>query len=223
MMTFDTIAEHLWTTSSLAYGHHPPGAMSATSMEDSMLSYIHVPQAAQRIPGPTPSSYAARIASFPPTATAAAAGTAKDATAANINQSATQKGKATVKDGSYLSNSVSDLLLSSILPSSIPNKAPQPATHQTAGGSRKITFDKPRPLTSQREPLSLQLMTNNFRRFVARIGPVFWVQDRIEEIMYWRKPVWTLTWIVGWGLICEGPGFDPPHRRHRQTHLSLFP
>jgi len=29
-------------------------------------------------------------------------------------------------------------------------------------------------------------MSTNFKRFVIAIGPVFWLQDRIEEILLWK-------------------------------------
>jgi hypothetical protein len=54
------------------------------------------------------------------------------------------------------------------------------------------------------------VMSNNFRRFVTKVGPVFWMQDRVEEVLFWRKPVWTWGWIMVWGCICEfiHPGFE---------------
>ncbi|GJJ13383.1 hypothetical protein Clacol_007636 [Clathrus columnatus] len=51
-------------------------------------------------------------------------------------------------------------------------------------------------LLSSREPLSLPTTTVNFRRFVTRSGPVFWLQDRIEEIIMWRR---------GWKVTCIFP------------------
>lgn len=35
-----------------------------------------------------------------------------------------------------------------------------------------------------------------------QVGPVFWVQDRVEEVLYWRKPKWTWAWIMIWTFIC---------------------
>lgn len=62
---------------------------------------------------------------------------------------------------------------------------------------------KPRELSTVREGLRLDVMSNNFRRFVTKVGPVFWMQDRVEEVLFWRKPVWTWAWILAWGCICE--------------------
>jgi hypothetical protein len=64
-------------------------------------------------------------------------------------------------------------------------------------------------LSSQREGLTLNNMTNNFRRFVSRAGFIFWLMDRVEEVMFWRKPVWTWAWIICWGFICASLYFLP--------------
>ena len=46
-------------------------------------------------------------------------------------------------------------------------------------------------------------MTANFRRFVSRVGPIFWLQDRIEEIILWKKG-WkrTAVWLAAYGFFC---------------------
>ncbi len=197
-------------------------------MDDSLLSYVHIPPGAHRVQGPSSASaaYRARLASFPPAGEGAGggakgairgAGKGKDAE----RGSGTGAGSGSAGPGGFLANSMSDMFLSSILPSSIPSR-PDPASatgshsasasshpfsnapqHRLSLGSGPNTPSRPRPLTTQREPLSLQAMTTTFRRFVARCGPVFWALDRVEEVVYWRKPVWTLAWIVGWGFLCR--------------------
>lgn len=59
-------------------------------------------------------------------------------------------------------------------------------------------------LLSSKDPLSLPIMTNNFKRFVANVGPVFWMQDRIEEIMFWRRG-WrrTTSWMALYTFLCS--------------------
>ncbi|KAF8340631.1 Peroxin/Dysferlin domain-containing protein, partial [Cantharellus anzutake] len=49
-------------------------------------------------------------------------------------------------------------------------------------------------------------MTYNSRRFMSRVGFVFWTTDRIEEIVMWRKG-WThtLPWVIVYVLICYQP------------------
>ncbi|KAJ7673126.1 hypothetical protein DFH06DRAFT_1123863 [Mycena polygramma] len=41
---------------------------------------------------------------------------------------------------------------------------------------------------------------------IERVGPIFWLQDRIEEIVLWRKG-WKLTstWIAGYAFFCYFP------------------
>ncbi|WVQ84147.1 hypothetical protein IAT38_006294 [Cryptococcus sp. DSM 104549] len=98
-----------------------------------------------------------------------------------------------------ISTNVSDLLLSSLLPPNLP-KLPSGGKGAGAGG-----LGAPRELTSQREGLSLPLMSNNFRRFVTRVGPLFWLQDRVEEVLFWRKPMWTWAWMLTWVFISFQP------------------
>jgi len=59
---------------------------------------------------------------------------------------------------------------------------------------------------STRDPLSVPTTTVNFRRFISRVGPVFWLQDRIEEIITWRKG-WKVTvlWMAIYAFLCYYP------------------
>jgi hypothetical protein len=60
------------------------------------------------------------------------------------------------------------------------------------------------PLLSSRETLSLQATTVNFRRFVSKSGAIFWLQDRIEEVVMWRKGgKVTLTWMAFYAFFCS--------------------
>lgn len=61
-------------------------------------------------------------------------------------------------------------------------------------------------LMSTRDPLSVPITTINFRRFISRIGPVFWLQDRVEEIITWRKG-WKVTvlWMAIYSFLCYHP------------------
>ncbi|KAI0035172.1 integral peroxisomal membrane peroxin-domain-containing protein [Vararia minispora EC-137] len=61
-------------------------------------------------------------------------------------------------------------------------------------------------LLSTRDPLSVPITTVNFRRFISKIGPVFWLQDRIEEILLWRKGwKFTATWMAIYAFVCYYP------------------
>ncbi|KAF7968953.1 hypothetical protein HWV62_28797 [Athelia sp. TMB] len=102
------------------------------------------------------------------------------------------------------------LLLSSV---NIPTDASgsegtkQPASGTSASpspaGSRIISKTK---LLSSRDPLSIPISTANFRRFVAKVGPVFWLQDRVEEIILWRRG-WRVTgsWMALYAFLCYFP------------------
>ncbi|KAF8677887.1 hypothetical protein AX14_004745 [Amanita brunnescens Koide BX004] len=59
---------------------------------------------------------------------------------------------------------------------------------------------------STKDPLSVPILTVNFRRFVSCVGPVFWLQDRIEEIVVWKKG-WKVTcaWLCAYGFFCYFP------------------
>lgn len=59
-------------------------------------------------------------------------------------------------------------------------------------------------LVSSSEPLSLPTTTNNFRRFALRSGSIFWLQDRIEEIVMWKKSYRiTVAWMSTYAFLCE--------------------
>ncbi|KZT44598.1 hypothetical protein SISSUDRAFT_1124094 [Sistotremastrum suecicum HHB10207 ss-3] len=61
-------------------------------------------------------------------------------------------------------------------------------------------------LLTNRDPLSVPITTVNFRRFVARSGVIFWTQDRLEEILFWKRG-WKLTaaWLAGYTFLCYHP------------------
>ncbi|KAI0247627.1 integral peroxisomal membrane peroxin-domain-containing protein [Lactifluus subvellereus] len=61
-------------------------------------------------------------------------------------------------------------------------------------------------LISTRDPLSVPTTTVNFRRFISRIGPVFWLQDRVEEVVTWKKG-WKVTvlWMTAYSFLCYYP------------------
>jgi hypothetical protein len=85
--------------------------------------------------------------------------------------------------------SLSTLLLSTSLPTSIPTYATPRKSSTT--------------LLSTRDPLSIQITTVNFSRFIARVGPVFWLQDRVEEVLMWKRG-WKVTavWISAYAFLC---------------------
>ncbi|KAI0771430.1 hypothetical protein BC629DRAFT_1595665 [Irpex lacteus] len=85
-----------------------------------------------------------------------------------------------------------------LLSSAIPIPANAPATPRDTKGTPK--------LLSTKDPLSIPITTVNFKRFVSRAGPVFWLQDRLEEIVMWRRGwKYTSVWIAGYTFLCFFP------------------
>ena len=89
-----------------------------------------------------------------------------------------------------------------------PTKQPFNLQHFLLSSSLHLPNPPPTPpsdgaLLSTREPLSLQVTAVNFRRFVSKSGPVFWLQDRIEEVLMWKRG-WKVTciWMAIYTFLC---------------------
>ncbi|KAI0647835.1 integral peroxisomal membrane peroxin-domain-containing protein [Trametes meyenii] len=81
-------------------------------------------------------------------------------------------------------------------------------------------------LLSTRDPLSIPITTTNFRRFVAKSGPVFWLQDRVEEILFWKRSwEYTLVWMAAYAFLCYFPRliFLIPHAAILGVLLATHP
>lgn len=95
---------------------------------------------------------------------------------------------------------IPQLLMGSIptAPVTGPAAVPPPTNPRKKIEPEKVT------LLSSRDPLSLPIMTNNFKRFVAKVGPVFWFQDRVEEVLFWKRG-WkrTTTWMALYAFLCR--------------------
>ncbi|KIJ59664.1 hypothetical protein HYDPIDRAFT_33002 [Hydnomerulius pinastri MD-312] len=126
---------------------------------------------------------------------------------------------------------VPQLLLSSSLPTSASTPSATPSTSTTPSATTTFTSTTnprapPHSLLSTRDPLSLPIMTSNFRRFVAKIGPVFWLQDRVEEVILWKKG-WrrTTVWLAVYGFLCYFPKMALllPHALLLGIMLAYYP
>ncbi|KAJ6488095.1 integral peroxisomal membrane peroxin-domain-containing protein [Mycena vulgaris] len=91
-------------------------------------------------------------------------------------------------------------LLPQLLLSSLPSSPPQQGPSNPRGKQQSNT------LLSSRDPLSVPILTVNFKRFIERVGPIFWLQDRIEEIILWKRG-WKVTgvWIAAYAFFCYFP------------------
>lgn len=145
-----------------------------------LLDYIDVPANAVKIDGP-------KSAGRHVSATHRASLSIPDSLPQSPGSLATPT-KSTL--GGFLPNA----LLNSTLASSMPS------TSNTSPRSGPGEYK----LLSTRDPLSLPITTVNFRRFVAKTGPIFWMQDCVEEILLWRKG-WKVTtmWMSIYAFLCE--------------------
>jgi hypothetical protein len=56
-----------------------------------------------------------------------------------------------------------------------------------------------------RPTFSVGAMSANFRRFNARIGPVFVFQNRMIRLFTWKKPAHTLSFLAVYSFVCLDP------------------
>ncbi|KAF7370431.1 hypothetical protein MSAN_00674800 [Mycena sanguinolenta] len=98
---------------------------------------------------------------------------------------------------------------------SLPHPRPPPIHRRTESASSITSPAKnavnliPQLLLSSlpsNPPQQVPILTVNFKRFVERVGPIFWLQDRIEEIILWKKG-WKVTgvWIAAYAFLCYFP------------------
>ncbi|KAJ8507420.1 hypothetical protein ONZ45_g10215 [Pleurotus djamor] len=94
------------------------------------------------------------------------------------------------------------------------------STAQVSSGAGSVLTSTPvasvgkGKLLSTGDPLSIPITTVNSRRFVPRVGPVFWLRDRVAEILLWKRG-WkvTCTWMAAYEFLCVFPRlvFVVPH------------
>lgn len=76
-------------------------------------------------------------------------------------------------------------------------------TEDSEGG--EISVDKRSSKYVRRPAFSLPLMTNNFRRFNARIGIVFVFQNQLIRLYNWTVPTHTLSLLAIYCFVCLDP------------------
>ncbi|KAL4251207.1 Peroxisomal Membrane Protein PEX28-32 [Abortiporus biennis] len=147
------------------------------------LDYVDIPSSATRLDSTQPSPNirpAQKILTALPN---------PDKTPSVLSPTSTQ-----VTSPTKVGFNLQQILLSSALP------IPANATSTPRAGK-----GAPRLLTTK-DPLSIPITTVNFRRFVSKSGPIFWLQDRLEEIVMWRKgPLYTSVWMAAYGFLCYFP------------------
>ncbi|KAI2793229.1 hypothetical protein POX_b03281 [Penicillium oxalicum] len=92
--------------------------------------------------------------------------------------------------------SIQDRLFSKILEQVIPGDDDEDGTD---------VDDDASVASSHRPPFSLPAMSNNFRRFNARIGVVFLFQTQVERVLSWETPSHTISLLFVYSFICLDP------------------
>ncbi|OJD12345.1 hypothetical protein AJ78_07037 [Emergomyces pasteurianus Ep9510] len=93
--------------------------------------------------------------------------------------------------------SIQERLLEKLWQQVIPMEGPGEESDSMANKSSTIHIDRP--------AFSLPTMSNNFRRFNARIGIVFLFQDRVINVLSWQTPTHTLSFLFVYSFICLDP------------------
>ncbi|KIW14015.1 hypothetical protein PV08_06796 [Exophiala spinifera] len=96
--------------------------------------------------------------------------------------------------------SLQDRLFSKVLQQVIPAADVDDDELETA---TQVDYRSPKYVA--RPAFSLPLMTNNFRRFNARIGIVFVFQNRVIRLFTWRTPTHTLSFLAAYTFVCLDP------------------
>ncbi|KAJ5684227.1 uncharacterized protein N7477_000572 [Penicillium maclennaniae] len=117
----------------------------------------------------------------------------------NISSRRTSKGSVDSdhsRSSSQSKNLIQDRLLTKLLQQVIPSEDDEEDANP---GDKVFTASPKRP------GFSLPAMSNNFRRFNARIGVVFLFQNRVERLLAWRNSTHTLSFLFVYSFICLDP------------------
>ncbi|KAF3807635.1 Peroxisomal membrane protein PEX28 [Colletotrichum gloeosporioides] len=99
--------------------------------------------------------------------------------------------------------SIQDRLVERLLQQVIPE-----SSDGLTGGDDTLAPGFPADKTStfsQRPNFNITTMSNNFRRFNARIGVVFKFQARVVRLLSWRRPTHTLSLLAVYTFVCLDP------------------
>ncbi|KAJ5386468.1 hypothetical protein N7509_009009 [Penicillium cosmopolitanum] len=99
------------------------------------------------------------------------------------------------RSSSQSKNSIQDRLFTKLLQQVIPKD----------DGEDEANAGNPLATSPKRPGFSLPLMSNNFRRFNARIGVVFLFQNRVERVLSWKTPTHTISFLFAYSFICLDP------------------
>ncbi|KAJ5167813.1 uncharacterized protein N7482_003407 [Penicillium canariense] len=100
------------------------------------------------------------------------------------------------RSSSQSKNSIQERLFTKLLQQVIPADDDEDGTNP--GDQAFVTSPK-------RPAFSLPTMSNNFRRFNARIGVVFVFQTQVERLLSWQTPTHTISFLFVYSFICLDP------------------
>ncbi|WFD30376.1 hypothetical protein MSPP1_001395 [Malassezia sp. CBS 17886] len=61
------------------------------------------------------------------------------------------------------------------------------------------------PTDARKAPLSVATTSVNFRGFVQKSGPMFYIQDSVEATLMWDDWPWTTMWMAIWAVLALNP------------------
>lgn len=102
--------------------------------------------------------------------------------------------------------SLQDRLFNTVLSQIIPSEGTGPLEDDHDLPKKK---DRRSKKYVSRPEFGPRLMTNNFRRFNARIGVVFVLENRLIHLFTWRRPSATLSFLAVYSLLCLKPHLLP--------------
>ncbi|KAG6859238.1 hypothetical protein C0995_010507, partial [Termitomyces sp. Mi166 len=180
------------------------------------LAYISIPPCATRLQSPPPSSSSSSLQRAKKVTTPLPNPTSPPSVSStNSPQAPSGMNSSTAAAFSLLPQ----MLLSSTIPNA-------PLSPSVKDKEKERDAGKGPQLLTTKEPLSIPITTANFKRFVAKVGPIFWMQDRIEEVILWKRG-WRVTgvWMVAYAFLCYFPMmvFAVPHLLLIGTMLASYP
>ena len=109
--------------------------------------------------------------------------------------------------GGGFKQNLGNRLVGSMISYVVPTGALDEDTDDEKSSAKKK--DRRRRQYVDRPNFNLGLMTTNFRRFNARVGIVFVLQNRLIHLFTWRHPTATLAFLSVYSLLCLNPHLLP--------------
>ncbi|KAK4164817.1 peroxisomal membrane protein PEX29 [Cladorrhinum sp. PSN259] len=123
-------------------------------------------------------------------------------TTRNTTTTESTKKARSLRNGIFRAASLQDKLLEKLISQVIPS---EPSNSGTVPSLIADDMHSLPPTFPDRPGFSIPLMSNNFRRFNARIGVVFKFQSRALRVLSWRKPTHTLSLLAVYTFVCLDP------------------